>query len=38
MEGAKYGELCEGNLFKVVNDLRLGWRFTFQKKTLYKMF
>ncbi|KAK6322047.1 hypothetical protein J4Q44_G00068390 [Coregonus suidteri] len=30
MDGAKYREILEGNLFQSSRDLRLGWRFTFQ--------
>ena len=31
MDGAKYREILEGNLFQSSRDLRLGWRFTFQQ-------
>ena len=31
MDGAKYGEILEGNLFQSSRDLRLGQRFTFQQ-------
>jgi hypothetical protein len=31
MDGAKYGEILEGDLFQSYRDLRLGWRFTFQQ-------
>ena len=31
MEGAKYREILEGNLFHSSRDLRLAWRFTFQQ-------
>jgi hypothetical protein len=31
MDGAKYREFLEGNLFQSSRDLRLGKRFTFQK-------
>ena len=31
MDGAKYRELLEGNLFQSFRDLRLGRRFTFQQ-------
>ncbi|MGH0118011.1 UNVERIFIED_CONTAM: hypothetical protein FKN15_047016 [Acipenser sinensis] len=30
MDGAKYREILEGNLFQSSRDLRLGRRFTFQ--------
>ena len=30
MDGAKYREILEGNLFQSARDLRLGRRFTFQ--------
>ena len=29
MDGAKYREILDGNLFQSSRDLRLGWRFTF---------
>jgi hypothetical protein len=31
MDGAKYSEILEGNLFQSSRDLRLGRRFTFQQ-------
>jgi hypothetical protein len=31
MDGAKYREIFEGNLFQSSRDWRLGWRFTFQQ-------
>ena len=31
MNGAKYREILEGNLFQSSRDLRLGWSFTFQQ-------
>ena len=31
MDGAKYREFLEGNMFQSSRDLRLGWRFTFQQ-------
>ncbi|MGH0118219.1 UNVERIFIED_CONTAM: hypothetical protein FKN15_050814 [Acipenser sinensis] len=31
MDGAKYREILEGNLFQSSRDLRLGRRFTFQQ-------
>ena len=31
MDGAKYKEILEGNLFQSSRDLRLGQRFTFQQ-------
>ncbi|MGH0123232.1 UNVERIFIED_CONTAM: hypothetical protein FKN15_011697 [Acipenser sinensis] len=31
MDGAKYREIFEGNLFQSSRDLRLGQRFTFQQ-------
>ena len=31
MDGAKYWEILEGNLFQSSRDLRLGRRFTFQQ-------
>ena len=31
MDGAKYREILEGNLFQSFRDLRLGRRFTFQQ-------
>jgi hypothetical protein len=31
MDGAKYREILEGNLFQSPRDLRLGRRFTFQQ-------
>jgi hypothetical protein len=31
MDGAKYREIFEGNLFQSSRDLRLAWRFTFQQ-------
>ena len=31
MDGAKYREILEGNLFQSSRDLRLGQRFTFQQ-------
>ena len=31
MDGAKYREILEGNLFQLSRDLRLGQRFTFQQ-------
>ena len=31
IDGAKYREILEGNLFQSSRDLRLGWRFTFQQ-------
>ena len=31
MDGAKYREILEGNLFQSSRDLSLGWRFTFQQ-------
>ena len=31
MDGAKYREILEENLFQSARDLRLGWRFTFQQ-------
>ena len=31
MDGAKYREMLEGNLFQSSRDLRLGRRFTFQQ-------
>ena len=31
MDGGKYREILEGNLFQSSRDLRLGWRFTFQQ-------
>ena len=31
MDGAKYKEILEGNLFQSSRDLRLGHRFTFQQ-------
>ena len=31
MEGAKYRDIVEGNLFQFFRDLRLGRRFTFQQ-------
>ena len=31
MDGTKYMEILEGNLFQGSRDLRLGHRFTFQK-------
>ena len=31
MDGAKYREILEGNLFQSFRDLRLGQRFTFQQ-------
>ena len=31
MDGAKYREILEGNLFQSSWDLRLGWRFNFQQ-------
>ena len=30
MDGAKYRNIIEGNLFQSSKDLRQGWRFTFQ--------
>ena len=30
MDGTKYREILEGNLFQSSRELRLGWRFTFQ--------
>jgi hypothetical protein len=30
MDGSKYREILEGNLFQSSRDLRLGQRFTFQ--------
>ena len=32
MDGAKYRDILEGNLFQSSRDLRLGWRFTFQQE------
>jgi hypothetical protein len=29
MDGAKYRNILEGNLFQSSRDLKLGWRFTF---------
>ena len=31
MDGAKYREILEGNMFQSSRDLRLGLRFTFQQ-------
>jgi hypothetical protein len=31
MDGAKYREILDGNLFQFSRDLRLGQRFTFQQ-------
>ena len=31
MDGAKYSEILEGNLFQSSRGSRLGWRFTFQQ-------
>ena len=31
LDGAKYGDILEGNLFQSSRDLRLGRRFTFQQ-------
>jgi hypothetical protein len=31
MDGAKYREILEGNLFQFSRNLRLGWRFIFQQ-------
>ena len=31
MDGAKYREILEGNLFQSLRDLRLGRRFTFEQ-------
>ena len=31
MDGAKYREILEGNLFQSSRDLRLGWSYTFQR-------
>ena len=31
MDGSKYREILEGNLFQSSRDFRLGWRFTFQQ-------
>jgi hypothetical protein len=31
MDGTKYREILEENLFQSSRDLRLGWRFTFQQ-------
>ena len=31
MDGTKYMEILEGNLFLSSRDLRLGWRFTFKQ-------
>ena len=31
MDGAKYRDIFEGNLFQSSRDLRLGWCFTFQQ-------
>jgi hypothetical protein len=31
MNGAKYSEILDENLLKSAQDLRLGWRFTFQQ-------
>jgi hypothetical protein len=31
MDGTKYREIIEGNLFQSSRDLRLGLRFTFQQ-------
>ena len=33
MDGAKYRDIHEQNLFRSVSDLRLGRRFTFQQDT-----
>uniref|UniRef100_A0A3Q1BWG6 Transposase Tc1-like domain-containing protein n=1 Tax=Amphiprion ocellaris TaxID=80972 RepID=A0A3Q1BWG6_AMPOC len=33
MDGAKYREIPEQNLYQSVRDLRLGWRFAFQQDT-----
>ncbi|MGH0124380.1 UNVERIFIED_CONTAM: hypothetical protein FKN15_036923 [Acipenser sinensis] len=31
MDGVKYREILEENLFQSARDLGLGWRFTFQQ-------
>lgn len=31
IDGAKYRDILERNLFQSASDLRLGWRFTFQQ-------